>query len=88
MASTPQHPFFKKITIDLLTYVPKSKTYNQFILETTGPFMLNRLYDACEDTDQISLIASKHLFPLNHDEAQRYMRQAQISDIQQKLQSA
>jgi len=88
MATTPRHPFFYEILKDLLTYIPKQKNTTKAVLETTGPMMLNRVYDACAQKTAITLIPSRHLFPLTDEESERLRMNKASTAILNKLKEA
>lgn len=76
MASIPNHSFLQGIIADLISYNaildPNSKkAQDNYILSTTGPFMINRVFDHISDTGYLDLLPSKYLFPLNIFELER-----------------
>jgi hypothetical protein len=73
MASTPRYPFFQAMTKELAHYVPQSTHINDVVLETTGPFMVNRACTAYPDKDGVTLLPSDYLFPLDYEEAERHL---------------
>jgi mannosyltransferase OCH1-like enzyme len=70
MATTPGHSFFLAIIDDLTSYCPPQGHRNDIILETTGPFMLTRVYDRCRPTN-VSLLPSRCFYPLSVKELER-----------------
>jgi len=88
MASTPGHPFMYTIMKSLITYTPKQTCYDKFVLETTGPFMLNRVFKHYHDPTNISIIPSQYLSPLTYKEAESLREKNHCEKIQTKLQHA
>ncbi|MBW1868960.1 MAG: hypothetical protein JRI73_06610 [Deltaproteobacteria bacterium] len=88
MASIPRHPFFYAMTKELVTYVPQSTQINDFVLETTGPFMINRIYNAYPYKDGITLLPSHYLFPLDYKEAELHLKGRAAELLQPKLKMA
>jgi mannosyltransferase OCH1-like enzyme len=69
MGSIQRHPFFESIIHDLQTYKAKEKPGSDLVLETTGPFALNRVYETYPDKDRVTLLHSAHLYPIDYLEA-------------------
>ncbi|HOP46996.1 MAG TPA: glycosyltransferase [Desulfobacteraceae bacterium] len=88
MAVVPGHPFFYEISKELVTYVSKSNVLTDFVLDTTGPFMINRVYNKFKDKDGITLLPSNYLFPLDYREAEEYLNQTKSNVIRDKLKKA
>ncbi len=88
MAAVPKHPFFYAIIKELVTHTPKAKEDNDFVLETTGPFMITRVYNAYGDKDALELIPSQYLFPLDYKEAEQHLNGQDTTAIRQKLSGA
>ncbi|MDY6987344.1 MAG: glycosyltransferase [Thermodesulfobacteriota bacterium] len=88
MAAAPGNPFFHAIIKDLITSVPIAQERNRFVLETTGPLMINRVYNGYNDKDRITLMASRYLFPLDYEEAEQHLNGQDTEVIRQKLKDA
>jgi mannosyltransferase OCH1-like enzyme len=71
MASEPEHPFLRAITEGLVAAARASRGRAQPVLESTGPFMLTRVYDAYDDKAAITLVPAPDLYPLSMDQADR-----------------
>lgn len=92
MAVEAKHPFFKQILDHLLSddldRPDKADKFN-YVLETTGPYMLTRLYDSYDCKDSIRLLPASAISPLTKNEVARCIR-GKMSDeeLEQKLQKA
>ncbi len=74
MASTPSHPFFYAVTKGMAFHIPLARRLNDFVLETTGPLMLSRVYGGFPNPETLTLLPSKFLFPLDYEEAGRFIK--------------
>jgi len=88
MASEPKHPFLYEIIKELITYVSQQKDRCRFVLETTGPMLVSRVYETFEDKSQIRLLPSKVLSPLSYLESERYRKGEHTPLIQEKVKDA
>jgi mannosyltransferase OCH1-like enzyme len=73
MATAPGHSFFHEIIDDLTDYTPPQEHRNNLILETTGPFMLTRVYDRSRSSG-VTLMPSKYFYPLSCSELEDVRR--------------
>lgn len=80
MATTPRHPFFNNIIKELVFYRSNSSSINDFVLQTTGPFVLNRVYERFSDQAALKILPSSLLFPLSYREAERrlYLTESEV----------
>jgi mannosyltransferase OCH1-like enzyme len=67
MASVSGHYFFKMIIDSLERYKKRG------VLDSTGPFFLNRIYHKYHDKTQIKLLPAKYYFPLSYLECEKYI---------------
>jgi len=67
IACTPNHPFIKAIC-DALCGDGRIATDNTHILETTGPFMLTRVYEQFAPKDSIRVLDADVLYPLGTED--------------------
>ena len=88
MASEPRHPFFYAVMKSLITYTSKKTGFDQFILDTTGPFMLNRVFENYQNQHEIKLIPSKYVSPLNYREAEAFLKDENSEETGMKLKDA
>ncbi len=88
MAGVPGHRFYYALQKDLITYTPTTKSATRFVLETTGPFMLNRVYAGYGRTDSITLLPSSYLSPLDYLEAEQYLTHPDPGAYHDRLESA
>jgi inositol phosphorylceramide mannosyltransferase catalytic subunit len=88
MAAIPQHPFFNQIVKELVFYSPNASAINDFVLETTGPFMLSRIYEQSADKATFKILPSSFLFPLTYREAERHLYQNESEIVTGRLRGA
>jgi mannosyltransferase OCH1-like enzyme len=88
MATTPAHGFFHAIIDDLLTYEPPQLARSELILETTGPFMLERVYRRCGEATGAALLPAECLYPLTIFEAEQVLANGWNSALRQKVAGA
>lgn len=92
MAVEAKHPFFKLILEHLLSDDPSGYDINDkfnYVLETTGPYMLTRLYDHFDFNDKVRLLPASVISPLTKHEVLRCIRgQIPEEELEQKLQDA
>jgi len=84
MATVPQHSFFRAIIQDLTDHYPLQGDANNIVLETTGPFMLTRVYDRYRPAD-VALLSNDHVYPLSVSELERAARKGWSEADRQKL---
>jgi len=92
MAASPGHPFFKAIIDELMadqSVYEEMPNPNDRVLETTGPFMLTRIYNNYKNKGDITLLDSGVLTPLTKDELD-LLEAKQYNDValQQKINQA
>ena len=87
MATAPRHLFFHAIINELADYNPPQEHRNNVILETTGPFMLTRVYDRCPSTN-VTLIPSKYFYPLSANELEQPVQKGCDEVNRQKMREA
>ena len=68
MASTAGHPFMKALCYELENDTHFTDHPNDRILETTGPFMVSRLYDSYGGKEEVKLLEADLIYPLTKDE--------------------
>lgn len=90
MASAPGHPFIKKIIEEstVETDWDKADKFN-YVLNTTGPYMITRAYDSYEDKNDLFLFPSKLTSPFTKNEVENYLSGKADTDVlEAKLQEA
>lgn len=88
MGSVPKHPFFFAIAKEMLTCVCHQTDRNRYILETTGPLMINRVYSNYQCPETIELLSPDFLNPLSCQEAELYLKGEKTKTIQGKIHNA
>jgi mannosyltransferase OCH1-like enzyme len=91
MASAPAHLFFKRVIEEVFS---KKTPYNdsldkmEYVLNTTGPWMLKKLYNTFGDKNDIYLIPEEFVSPFNKMEAQAVINGARTQHLEEKLKEA
>lgn len=90
MASIPNHSYFKMVIDDV--FYGKEKYINEDkgteIVESTGPFMMNRVYDAYSEKENITLIPGDLVTPLTYSEVRLVMKGQGTKEIEIKVEKA
>jgi mannosyltransferase OCH1-like enzyme len=91
MASIPSHLFLKKVIEKVFS---KKTPYNnifdkrEYVLNTTGPWMLGELYNTFEDKTSIYLIPAKFVSPFTKMEAEAVIDGVRTEYLEKKLNEA
>jgi mannosyltransferase OCH1-like enzyme len=92
MASVPGHPYFKRIIEDVFTEhsrsVPENKNRAFHIIETTGPFMTTRIYDAYPSKEEVTLLPAELIAPLTLAEVQQILDGHETEEMEAKIEKA
>jgi inositol phosphorylceramide mannosyltransferase catalytic subunit len=88
MGAMPGFHFFDLLCAELQQCRPLTDHPNTRVLESTGPFMLSRMYMDYEKKEEISILDADLLYPLTQDELSDQKRGLQKETIQAKLQKA
>jgi mannosyltransferase OCH1-like enzyme len=89
MASVPKHKYFEEIIED----IKREKTV-EFpnkalqIMETTGPFMITRIYESFSDKEDITLLPAELIAPLGISEVQDLMQGKETKEMEDKIEKA
>lgn len=91
MSSTPDHPFFKLIIEDIknskLTLESfKEKAY--YILNTTGPFMMSKVYENYDNKGEIKLLSPDIVAPLDLEEIRMLINGKVNQSMELKIEKA
>jgi mannosyltransferase OCH1-like enzyme len=73
IAAKPRHSFLAAVIHRLREFAVRIDG-QQPVLESTGPFMLNRVYDEYSGPDDVSLLPAKYLYPLTMKQADELQR--------------
>lgn len=90
IASIPGHLFIKEI----IDYINKNgkliclQTSEYSVLESTGPFLITRLYNNCRDKDRVKLLPSDLVTPLTMYEVIDLVNGNITEDIENKVEKA
>ena len=93
MACIPEHPFIKKIIEAVFSYTPineklSEESRRKEILNTTGPFMLVDTYEKYQEKEQVYLIPSKYVSPLNKSELAQIRQGYENEEFDEKIKNA
>ena len=90
MVSIPKHPYFKLIIDDV--FFSKNKYINEDkgteIVESTGPFMMSRVYDAYKDKENVTLVPGDVVAPLTYSEVCLVIKGQETKEIENKVEKA
>ena len=88
MGATPGSKFFEVLCKELGQCHQFNGHVNDRVLETTGPFMLSRLYSAYHRKEDIGVLNSNIIYPLTKEELVEWKNNPENHIIQQKLKGA
>jgi len=89
MASVPRHPYF-----DTIIKTIKQGEMRRFpnkalqVMETTGPFMLTRMYENYPNKDEITLLPAELIAPLCITEIQDFLQDKITEEMELKVERA
>ncbi len=89
MASIPKHNYLKMIIDDIISEkksLPKYKALE--IMETTGPFMTTRIYNAYAGNGDVTLLPAELIAPLTLEEVGMLIHNKENADIEMKVENA
>jgi len=64
MGVAPHHPFLEQVYDELMNYSADTDHPNNHVLETTGPFMLSRVYGRYRTKKEVKLLEPSLIYPL------------------------
>jgi mannosyltransferase OCH1-like enzyme len=64
IACVPQHQFIGALCKEVRTGIRNAYSRNDYILESTGPFMLTRLFEHFKETNLVTILTHDILYPL------------------------
>ncbi|GHS98508.1 hypothetical protein FACS189421_07240 [Bacteroidia bacterium] len=88
MASVPGHPYFKMIIDDMRQndiHITHKATQ---IMETTGPFMVTRIYKNYPEKSEITLLPAELIAPLTLEEVRKIMSEQETQSLEDKVEKA
>lgn len=88
MACTPLHPFMKSLCGEVTHFDMQDEHCNDYVLSTTGPFMLTRIYKEDNAREQVRLLESEDIYPLTKEEIDRVLNDDVDDAMQQKINQA
>ena len=90
MATVPSHPYFEMIIQDIFIRqtIPLSGSKSFHVINTTGPLMTTRVYDACPQKDEIKLLAPELVAPLSIEEVGAFIEGRETPEMEEKAKKA
>lgn len=88
MASVADHGFWKQVINEIRTYKHDHKNKFSIVMNTTGPYMITRVYEKFENKAGMSLIPAKYVAPLTKNEAHKLIRRGPNPITEEKLKEA
>ena len=89
MASVPKHKYFEEIIEDIKREKTEEFPNNALqILETTGPFMITRMYENYPNKDEITLLPAELIAPLCIAEVQDLLQGKETKEMENKVEKA
>jgi len=73
MACAPRHHFLMELCKEIRSPQRKSYSKHSLVLESTGPFMLTRIYEQMPDKSLVRILSHEVLYPLTKDEIITYL---------------
>jgi len=89
IACTPRNEFIGALCREASAYTRKRYSRHNRILESTGPFMLTRLFEQYPEKDQVKILEHDILYPLTKDEIKIYLFNEEVPEkISEKFRNA
>ncbi len=88
MASAPGHQYFKLIIDEMINNKIQMPHKTLQVMETTGPFMVTRLYKAYTQKEEITLLPAELITPLTLEEVQKMFNGQETQEIEDKVEKA
>jgi len=88
MGAVPNAEFFQLLCEELKSRKPVTDHPNDKVLETTGPFMLSRVFQLYEKKERIRILDAELIYPLTKEELTRVTGDIQDAGILEKLEKA
>lgn len=90
MATVPNHSYFKMVINDV--FYSEEKYLNEDkgteIVESTGPFMMGRVYETYREKENITLIPGDLVTPLTYSEVRLVIKGQETKEIETKVEKA
>ena len=89
MACVPGHEFLSRIIKDISSSGLQEHNHKGIqIIETTGPYMVNRVYNAYERKDDVTLLPAELVAPLTLEENQKLISGVETPEMEKKVEKA
>jgi len=74
IASVPNHPFMELLIENVFNSEASFTSRFYCVLETTGPYMISRVYQNYENKDGVELLPEELVSPLSKDDVTKYLK--------------
>lgn len=90
MASVPNHPFMKEIVEELFNNRNRIWSEEKFfqVLESTGPYMVSRLYEQSIHKERVTLLSDELVTPLTINEVRQMMMGTVTPRMEERIEKA
>jgi len=89
IACAPKHPFISMLCNEAGTALPKTYSSNTRVLESTGPFMLTRVFEQFPEKKSLKVLHYSAMYPLTKSEAKKALPVEEApAEIKEKLKNA
>ena len=88
MATIPNHPFFRKIIEEISVNNSEATDTFNYVLETTGPYMISKLYSLSQEKETICLLPAELISPLSKNEVNLIVHNQATNEIAVKIEKA
>lgn len=88
MGAVPGTHFFESICNELQSFKIITDHRNNQVLESTGPFMLSRIYSSYERKSEISLLEADLLYPFTMEELEQLGKGQYCPELEARLEKA
>jgi len=86
MASVPKHEFINQIIKNISSECGENYEYKaRKVLETTGSFMINRVYNAYEKKEDVTLLPAELIGPLSMEDNHKLLAGIKTKEIEEKI---
>lgn len=88
MASVPDHPFMKLLSEESIVPLPDSGDLNSNVMNSTGPFMVTRVYEKHKSALDVTMLDPKYVYPLTRIEIGAMLHGNHTVELEEKLEDA
>ena len=88
MASVPNHNFFKNVIEYMIQNEIQLSHKALQVMETTGPFMITRVYENYKNKEEVTLLPASLIAPLTMGEVRKIINGNETDEIVEKVEKA